>query len=109
MPGESKTQHVWANRRIGRRGLVLGGLAAIALGDVAGVARAAAPLKTPVYPTKVSPALADTASKGLLVWDVSPGGYVAEEYIVSGRADVYEPVSAVDAYDVAAIELVAEQ
>ena len=41
--------------------------------------------------------LADTATQGVLVWDVAGAGYVAEEYLVSGKADVYEPVAMADA------------
>ena len=41
--------------------------------------------------------LADTATQGVLVWDVAGAGYIAEEYLVSGKADVYEPVAMADA------------
>jgi len=45
--------------------------------------------------------LADTPTQGVLVWDVRGLGYVAEEYLLSGRADVYRPVTMADAPDVA--------
>ena len=41
--------------------------------------------------------LPDTATQGVLVWDVAGAGYVAEEYLVSGKADVYEPMAMADA------------
>ena len=41
--------------------------------------------------------LPDTAGKGVLVWDVSGHGYVAEEYFLSGLADVTESVNMTDA------------
>jgi Alpha/beta hydrolase domain len=41
--------------------------------------------------------LPDTATKGVLVWNTSAAGYVAEEYLVSGLADVNEPVAMADA------------
>lgn len=50
---------------------------------------------------EISGPLPDTASRGVLVWDVTGLDYVAEEYFLSGRADVYEPVSMADAPDVA--------
>ncbi len=46
--------------------------------------------------------LPDTLGRGLMVWDVGGIGYVAEEYFLSGRANVYRPVSMADAADVAA-------
>ena len=45
--------------------------------------------------------LSDTAARGLMVWDVSGIDYVAEEYFLSGSANVYQPVSMADAADVA--------
>lgn len=51
--------------------------------------------------TAVTGPLADTAARGVLVWDVAGLGYVAEEYFLSGHADVYRPVSMADAPDVA--------
>ena len=45
--------------------------------------------------------LPDTAARGLMVWDVSGIDYVAEEYFLSGSANVYRPVSMADSADVA--------
>jgi Alpha/beta hydrolase domain len=45
--------------------------------------------------------LADTPAKGLMVWNVAAVGYVAEEYFLSGRTNIYRPVSMADAPDVA--------
>jgi hypothetical protein len=47
-------------------------------------------------PTVEGP-LADSAHLGVLVWNVEPLGYVAEEYILSGKADVYAAVAMADA------------
>ena len=49
----------------------------------------------------VSGPLPDTHEKGILVWNVEGLGYIAEEYFLSGRADVYRPVCMADAPDVA--------
>jgi hypothetical protein len=43
--------------------------------------------------------LADTEAKGVLVWNLSAANYVAEEYIQSGKADIFEPVAMADAND----------
>jgi hypothetical protein len=43
----------------------------------------------------------DAAARGLMVWDVSGIDYLAEEYFLSGNANVYRPVSMADAADVA--------
>jgi hypothetical protein len=43
--------------------------------------------------------LSDTGRDGVLVWDVSPVGYIAEEYVLSGEADVLESVTMADAVD----------
>ena len=51
-------------------------------------------------PTLFGP-LAQTGARGALVWDVAGLGYHAAEYILSGVADVYSPVSMADALDVA--------
>jgi hypothetical protein len=51
--------------------------------------------------TAITGPLPDTATRGVLVWDVAGLDYVAEEYFLSGRADVYRPVSMADAPDVA--------
>ncbi len=45
--------------------------------------------------------LTDTAAKGIMVWNVAAVGYVAEEYFLSGRTNIYRPVSMADAPDVA--------
>jgi hypothetical protein len=47
----------------------------------------------------ISAALADSATKGVMVWGMGPLDYVTEEYFVSGLADVLAPVSIVDVYD----------
>jgi hypothetical protein len=47
-------------------------------------------------PTVVGP-LPDSARQGTLVWNVAKLGYVAEEYLVSGTADVYDAVAMADA------------
>jgi hypothetical protein len=44
--------------------------------------------------------LPDTLERGLMVWNVSGIDYVAEEYFLSGSANVYQPVSMADAADV---------
>ncbi|HEY1312930.1 MAG TPA: alpha/beta hydrolase domain-containing protein, partial [Steroidobacteraceae bacterium] len=49
----------------------------------------------------ISPPLADTATAGVLVWNVDALGYEAHEYFLTGRANVYKPVSMADAPDVA--------
>jgi Alpha/beta hydrolase domain len=49
------------------------------------------------------------SSKGLLVWDVSGQGYVAEEFLLNGLADVYESVSMADAMDTNTRDNVADQ
>ncbi len=41
--------------------------------------------------------LADTDTKGVLVWNLEKANYLAEEYLLSGKADVYEPVAMADA------------
>ncbi|HTC37713.1 MAG TPA: alpha/beta hydrolase domain-containing protein [Steroidobacteraceae bacterium] len=45
--------------------------------------------------------LPDTLTRGLMVWDVGGIDYIAEEYFLSGNANVYQPVSMADAADVA--------
>ena len=45
--------------------------------------------------------LPDTLERGLMVWDVGGIDYVAEEYFLSGSANLYRPVSMADAADVA--------
>jgi hypothetical protein len=76
-----------------RRRLLLGGVGA-ALLNWAPAARTAAP-------SGVSGPLPDTRGKGVLVWNVERLGYVAEEYLLAGQANVYRPVSMADAPDVA--------
>jgi hypothetical protein len=63
-----------------------------------------APRRTPL--PEVRGPLPDTDSQGQLVWNVSKLGYVAEEYLVSGAADVYEPTAMADATDVASRDTV---
>jgi Alpha/beta hydrolase domain len=50
---------------------------------------------------RLSGPLPDTPAKGLMVWNVAAVGYVAEEYFLSGRTNIYRPVSMADAPDVA--------
>src|ERR1700722_7455133 len=45
--------------------------------------------------------LKDTATKGVMVWRVAGLDYLAEEYLLSGVANIYRPVSMADAPDVA--------
>ena len=47
----------------------------------------------------ISARLPDTDDKGVMVWGMGSLGYVAEEYFLSGRANVYEPISIVDVAD----------
>jgi hypothetical protein len=47
-------------------------------------------------PSVVGP-LDDSAHQGVLVWNVDSLGYVAEEYVLSGKADVYAAVAMADA------------
>lgn len=54
-----------------------------------------------VQSADISAALPDTATLGVLVWNLDGVGYEAAEYFLSGRADVYKPVSMADAPDVA--------
>ncbi len=51
--------------------------------------------------TGLSGPLSDSATKGAMVWGVADLGYIAEEYFLSGAANVYRPVSMADAPDVA--------
>jgi hypothetical protein len=51
--------------------------------------------------THLSGPLPDTSARGPMVWDVSGIDYVAEEFFLSGSANVYQPVSMADAADVA--------
>lgn len=46
--------------------------------------------------------LTDTPTKGVLVWNLAAANYVAEEYIQTGKADVFEPVAMADANDMLA-------
>jgi hypothetical protein len=48
---------------------------------------------------KVTGPLLQTDTKGLNVWNVAATGYVAAEYFISGRSDVYAPVAMSDAAD----------
>jgi hypothetical protein len=50
---------------------------------------------------KLNGPLPDTVARGVMVWDVSGIDYIAEEYFLSGSANVYRPVSMADAADVA--------
>ncbi len=54
-------------------------------------------------------ALPDAVSRGLQVWDPHAEGYLAEEYLLAGRAHVYEPVSMADAIDTATRDNAADQ
>ncbi|KQS03761.1 hypothetical protein ASG11_05460 [Sphingomonas sp. Leaf357] len=75
-----------------RQALALG-VAAGAGALLPGIARAA---------TRAMPrlrALPEAGKYGVLVWDVGGLGYVAEEYVMSGQADVLQSVSMADAVD----------
>ena len=50
---------------------------------------------------EVSVPLPDTSTLGVLVWNVERVGYESAEYFLTGRANVYKPVSMADAPDVA--------
>ena len=78
-------------RRIVQAGALLG---AAALGVPCARGSAAAM-------SAISGALPRSAEDGVLVWNVAGLGYRAAEYIMSGSADVYQPVSMADAMDVA--------
>ena len=78
---------------LGRRGLLTG---VAALGAAALMPRHA--LAAGAGPALSGP-LPDTQARGLLVWDPTNHGYVAEEYLLSGVADVYKSVSMADAVD----------
>src|ERR1700722_556408 len=49
----------------------------------------------------ISAPLPDTSSLGVLVWNVEAVGYESAEFFLTGRANVYKPVSMADAPDVA--------
>jgi hypothetical protein len=80
-----------------RRRVLLGGVAAgatlLGLTRMARTAGVASP--------SVSGPLPGTREKGILVWEVEGLGYLAEEYLLSGQANIYRPVSMADAPDVA--------
>ena len=82
----------WSRRAVLAAGL---GGAAAALGIPSKVRSAGA------RTSGISGPLPDSQTKGILVWDVDGVGYAAEEYFLSGRADVYRPVSMADSMDVA--------
>jgi hypothetical protein len=80
-----------------RRRILLGGVGVGAsLLGLTPAARAAG-----IDSPRLSGPLQSTRDKGILVWDVEGLGYIAEEYFLSGRANVYRPVSMADAPDVA--------
>lgn len=74
---------------VSRRTLLIGG-------SVLPLLAKAAP--RPALPKIIGP-LSDTAQRGAVVWDASALGYVAEEYVISGEADLTEPVTMADAPD----------
>jgi hypothetical protein len=71
------------------RAIVFALVSAIILEGIAGAASVTNP--------EIRGPLPDTATKGVLVWNLSEANYVAEEYLVSGKADVYEAVAMADA------------
>ena len=83
---------LYSRRRILAAGAAMG---ASALGLTARRSFAAA------SPNVLSGPLVDTPKRGVLVWDVAGLDYGAAEYFLSGRADIYRPVSMADAPDVA--------
>ncbi len=65
---------------------------------IGGAALAGAPLLARAAPPM--PAITGPLSgPGAVVWDVSALGYVAEEYLIAGEADLTEPVTMADAPD----------
>jgi Alpha/beta hydrolase domain len=80
-----------------RRRMFLGGIGmAASLNGLARVAHAAR-----IDAPRIVGPLPATRDKGILVWDVAGIDYIAEEYLLCGRANVYRPVSMADAPDVA--------
>jgi hypothetical protein len=79
---------------VSRRRVLAGGIGSLSLLGVGRFGRAGEAL-TPGF----SGPLQDTRSAGILVWDVEGLDYVAQEYFLAGRADVYSPVTMADAVD----------
>jgi hypothetical protein len=57
---------------------------------------------------KLSQALPDTRGKGLGVWDVSAYDYLAEEFLLTGTATVYEPVCMADTWTIESRDMTAD-
>jgi Alpha/beta hydrolase domain len=75
-----------------------GWLVGLYVGLIAGMGVSTATLAAVSLPGVVGP-LPDAVHHGTMVWNVDKLDYVAEEYLVSGAADVYEPVDMADAPD----------
>jgi len=65
---------------------------------IVGIGISTATLAAVNLPAVVGP-LPDTVHRGTMVWNVDKLDYVAEEYLVSGTADIYAPVNMADAPD----------
>jgi hypothetical protein len=78
-----------------RRGVLAGVAAAAAWGSAVGTGRAG----SRALQARLGKALADTETRGLLVWDPRNHGYVAEEFFLAGEADVFESVCMADSFD----------
>ncbi|MFT4089333.1 MAG: alpha/beta hydrolase domain-containing protein [Asticcacaulis sp.] len=69
-------------------------------GSVAALAALTAmPVTASARPLPRVTQLPDAGAKGLLIWDVTGLGYIAEEFMIEGKADVLESVSMADAVD----------
>jgi Alpha/beta hydrolase domain len=86
-----------------RRSVILGACSTLIVMGRAGATFA----KASSAPTLVGPLPVSTS--GLLVWDVTGQSYVAEEFLLTGFADVYESVSMADAMDTNTRDNIADQ
>jgi len=91
-----------SSNRITRRSALAGTCAILATTGLK--ARGVAPRSGPTLTGPLS-----EPSKARLVWGVTSNGYVAEEYLLSGMAAVFEPVSMADAVDTATRDNTADQ
>jgi hypothetical protein len=96
-PRSFRGTHILKNTSLLRRKVLMAGAAmsasALGLPRRSGAGTAQMP--------DVSAALPDTANLGVLVWNLEAVGYESAEYFLTGRANVYKPVSMADAPDVA--------
>jgi len=70
-----------------RRKVLAAGAAAASSGLIATMAGSPATAAAPIAPLSGGP------SAGFLVWDLASAGYVSEEYLLPGRADIAEPIA----------------